>query len=66
MSSDSSSVKEEIKKESEEEDKKDDLLKVKKRKAPMIRLNSKPVNTLLSSDNHNIQAFKDKLELGLK
>ena len=66
MSSDSSSVKEEIKQESETEDKKDNLLKVKKRKAPMIRLNSKPVLTLLSSNNLNVQAFKDKLEVPMK
>jgi hypothetical protein len=59
MSSDSSSVKEEIKKEIEEGDNQDNLLKVKKRKAPMIRLNSKPVLTLLSSNNHNVKAFKD-------
>ena len=67
MSSDSSSVKEEIKQESEkEEENKDNLLIVKKRKVPMIRLNSKPVLTLLSSNNLNVQAFKDKLELPMK
>jgi len=66
MSSDNSSVKEESKK-SEAEDKKDNnLLKVKKRKPPMIRLNSKPVLTMLSSNNLNVSLFKEKLDEGLQ
>ena len=68
MSSDSSSVKEESKKSEEEDNKKEDnnLLKVKKKKAPIIRLNSRPVLTMLSSNNLNVSLFKEKLEEGLK
>jgi hypothetical protein len=67
MSSDSSSVKEDIKKDEKEDDKdNNNLLKVKKKRAPMIRLNSKPVLTMLSSNNLNVSKFKEKLEEGLK
>ena len=65
MSSDSSSVKEEEKKD-EEEDKVEGLLKVKKKRAPMLRLNSKAMITMLDGDNVKVSSFKEKLEEGLK
>ena len=69
MSSDSSSVKEEEKKD-EEEDKVEGLLKVKKKRAPMLRLNlflnSKAMLTMLDGDNVKVSSFKDLLEEGLK
>jgi len=69
MSSDSSSSKEKSEKDKEEDKKsevKKDLLAVKKRKPPMVRLNSKPVLQLISSNNETVKAFKSKLEEGMK
>lgn len=70
MSSDSSSVKVEIEKSDKESDEKIDqnknLLSIKKKKPPMIRLNSKPVLALQSKNNKDVAIFKAKLEEGLK
>jgi hypothetical protein len=50
-------------KKSEISDKKEELLNVKKRKPPMLRLNSKPVLAkVISSNNLNIKNFKSKLD----
>ena len=39
----------------------------KKRKPPMLRLNSKPVLAkVISTNNMNVMAFKARLEEGLK
>ena len=72
MSSDTSSNKEKSKKDTEsEKDKPDDsknaLAVPKKRKPPMLRLNSKPVLAkVISTNNMNVMAFKARLEEGLK
>ena len=72
MSSDTSSVVEESKKEDEIDfDKKSvdnkNLLSIKKKKAPMIRLNSKPILAkVISNNNLNVQVFKSLLGEALK